>query len=505
MTGTLSQTALHILAITIGSIFAFPFIGNSKPIITISFGWFVGWGIISFSSIIIIISGNELIAPVVILIAFIISFLPNHFFYGFNKFINRIKNINVNSLFIYFSLVVLLIILVVIYGNNIRYSSDSSQYEAASYIFQKFGEYNSLTPGYEKWLFDLRLPLFVAANSIAMQMGVEIFYSFTPLATVFTILAMYGVFELSSTHKNGYIIWATLMSAVLISSVMIRFHTFYFHTNLITMGYYTLGTLSIGLYLQNKETGWFMAGMLLLGLSSLIRKEMYIMSLFPIIYLWAINSSPCFVKRFYGFCLYAGIPFLWTVYGIYVVPEQPNYIDLAVNKHEGHGSVLIPFVSFLCALSIFFIPFKAGSYRRYLLLGTVIICLSYLAFFLTDIFFIRLKELYKLFFHYQSVWTITWHLISYVFIWYLLFRSKLISFYPTIQRLCINDSFLNLITVVILLYLSVWLGIFTMSEAIASHWGGSGNRLLLHIFPLAIYFVCRLGYLLMFDENESGV
>ena len=272
---------------------------------------------------------------------------------------------------------------------------------------------------------------------------------------------------------------------------MIRMHAFFFHTNLITAAYFSLAIVSIHFFLKWSSYTWFYLGLFLLGIGCLTRLETYLFALIPVSYVWICSSKLEFKKNIIGISLFPGLPLIWSLFGISIGESFPEYVTLVAETHRNHGEWIVPAFSFIISAFLFFIILRNAQLKALVISTGIIAYLVCMSFYRWDEATIRFYELQNLMFHHQSVWSTSWKLIFMTLVLY--FVSRVIFFIQGNQKSELFSHSVQIFPYSILFFFAGWLFLYSFSPAVASHWGGSGNRILLHIYPLCVYFVCLFG------------
>lgn len=501
----LAQIFLNTLVLVFGLIFIFPVSSKTNPPLYISLAWLIGWGIIVISEIVLIIAGAYVTLPKIAVISFSCllvfwivtrSTLKEELLFFKRRKLNRLCR----EFAILFLLSVLLICLLPYFGNYIFYSPDSLQVERLSRMFHKYGAYGKDNSCLFSVLFGIRVPFYVIIHNVGYLSGIKLFYSFTSATTFFTCLGLWGFWR-RENHQSGFwsTIWLLLVLTLFLSNRLVVFHSFYLLTNLTTMAYYTFGILSLYEYLKKKESFWFILACFFLGCTGLVRKEMLLFSLLPFLFVSWKNYFPRLSVSFFGFALYSLFAYLWFSWGILGVLGISEVIETDFKTATtGLGGALIVAFCFILSLIIFFFPWHIIKKRiRIIVYLFLFISLVAFSYYFENNLTVSVKEFCLLAFR-KGCWGSFWYLLFLGIFIYVFLRIVPVSFRNLLADIRVDsrdDNSMDLLTFIILAFLISRVILYAIINPFASHYNASGNRILLHIYPVAVYFLGRVGFI----------
>lgn len=501
-----AQILLNLSVLIFGSVLIFPFSSRMNTSLYVALAWFCGWATIVILEILLVMAGVYVtMSKIAVCSAFCVIML---WIAARNSLTDMIvfKRRELRRFFWQFAILLLLCVLVIVllgyFGTYIWYSVDSLQIDGLSRTFHKYGVYGDgqspcggsvveLSP-----LFRTRLPFYVVIHNVAYLCGIEVFYSFMGATTFFTCLALWGFWR-GEDDQFGFmsLIWLLLVLALFLSNRMVVLHSFYTLTNLTTMAYYTLGILSLYEYLNKKDSLWFMLACLFLGCTGILRIEMLVFSLLPFCFVGWKKRLPKLKITLLGFVLYFLISYLWFGWGLLGIS------DTISSGGWGTDSPLLA-VAFGFVLSpiIFFFPWQATNKKTRV---TIYILLFISALFFICYFYNKLmtswNALYLLTVKGAGNWGSFWQLLFLGVCIYALLRILPVLFKISPREIKVHliaDIRMDFLAFVPMTFFITRIVLCSISESPADeYWFHSGNRMLLHIYPVSVYFLGRIGFI----------
>jgi len=504
----LTQILLNVSVLAFGGMLLFPFSSRMNTPLYIALAWFCGWATVVILEMLLVIAGVYATIPMIagcgalcVIVLWIVAR---------NSIAEKMvfKRREPRQLYCQFAILLLLCVLVFIllayFGQYSFYSADSLQIEGLSRTFHKYGVYGDGKSIYDGQLdvlhplFTVRLPFYIAIHNIAYLCGIKVFYSFMAATTFFTCLALWGFWS-GKNDQFGFVslIWFLLVLALFLSNRMLLLHSFYIHTSLTAMAYYTLGILSLYEYLNKKDYLWFMLACLFLGCTGILRIEMLLFSLLPFCYVGWKKCLPKFKITLLGFVLYFLVSYLWFCWGFLGLFGISEAIALV---GWGEDSFLW-FVALGCVLSpfIFFFPWQMTNKRVRVAIYTLL--------FISALFFIcyfnnKLMNSWNVFYLLTAKgagnWGSFWRLLFWGVCIYAFLRIL-----PVLLKIPLGEIKINLkadikgmdfLAYVLIAFLITRIVMCSISEG-PPDWYHSGNRILLHIYPVCVYFLGRIGFI----------
>lgn len=506
----LPQILLNVSVLVFGSILMLPISSRMNTPLYISLAWFCGWATIVISEMLLVMAGVYVTIPMIagcaalcVIVLWIVA--KNSITKRMVFWRRETQQLNWRfAAVLLLLLCVLVFILLAYFGNYIFYSADSVQIEGISQTFHKYGVY-----GYGKSIYDgqaevlhplftIRLPFYVAILNVAYLCGIEVFYSFMGATTFFTCLALWGFWR-GENDQLGFLspIWFLLVLALFLSNRMVLLHSFYTHTNLTTMAYYTLGILSLYEYFKKKDNMWFMLACFLLGSTGILRIEMLLFSLLPFCFVAWKKCLPKLNITLLGFVLYFLISYLWFSWGFLGLLG----ISEAIGDGFESGGLLSVAFCFLLSLIIFFFPWQITN-KRVRVAIYVILSISALFFiwYFNNKLITSWNALYLLTVKGAGNWGSFWWLLFWGVCIYALLRILPVLFKTSLGEITVHlkadKKGMEFLVFVPMAFLITRIVLYSMGEIpVTAHWYSGGNRILLHIYPVSVYFLGRVGFI----------
>lgn len=496
---SMDQVFFSFLVLFIGNLYMLTFSLNT--VLKVSLSWFVGCAVIVASYIISLFLSIEINFFNIILIAFLGSTIFNIiFFINLNKFsINKIKQV------IICILISFIIVFIINFFSFIMSSSpDSFQYFIFSHSFHDLATQDFKKVAHLDWWFQTRLIFLVAIHNLAKLFGLNLFNLFFPITSIFFIISFFILIlelldfsNLQNNNKKINIVLSLLAITLILTNYLFLYHSVYYHTNFLTMTYFTLGSLGICLHIKKKNLSILIASVLALSLTCLIRKEMILFSLIPLIFL---NYKELLIN--YATKLKVFIVFLFGYsYGVWHIIWANSQINIL--KFNSHGSDLLYFFSIiLLAILTFTKPFKLlGDHnkKKLMILGIFLITLI-IFLWKPDETTRTIIRLVKLMFTQKGHWVATWYLVFVALIVSNLdiMCSKRYKFlyFNLNKEINLNMQFLCFVMTMFLFFRII---LYVIFNSPADHnFNSSGNRVLLHIYPIGLALVFYLTKILSF-------
>jgi hypothetical protein len=244
-----------------------------------------------------------------------------------------IDNIKIDAL-----LLLGFMVLVVVKPNYIGITSDSVHYFIASEAINNNMLTGDMLQKFSWYFANARLIFLDMLIVLGFILEVDLIIYILPLMGFVSLMFIFRVitikFDLNYFQKN-----VLFLSILLFSLSIDRFlsHTHYLHSNLITGVYYLFGVVILASNKVNKKESMTpYLGILFLGVTVLIRKEMLLFSLIPIMLYLLLNKQKVFDSMRYVL-LYLLVSYQWIVYYVWKVGKLE--LDLSNIFYSGHGAV----------------------------------------------------------------------------------------------------------------------------------------------------------------------
>jgi hypothetical protein len=483
------------------------------PLMAIPLAWFLGWGILVLTMMLLVVLGVYITLTKILLLSVLwlplAATLTNHSRHPPTDLSEENRSRQLATMF---ALAIVVIAVVVSFGNYYHYSTDSQLYEAQSRMFHKFGFYKasdsgsypfpSTTPEY--WLLGTQ-PLYLIVQNIAFLSGIPVFYSYVSLNTFFLLLGIIGVWgEVTETFSLRSLIWLLAALLLLLLNPLVVFHSFYSLTNLTAMSFFSFGTFLLFVYAVKRDRLCFLLGTFFLGCAASTRTDQLINSLLPVVILGLLNCLPSGKDRLRGFLLFFFSGYFWPLWIVFSSSgflEPVGYTFLHLPNMESLGATFL--LDLMCSVSAAFLLLIPWEKTRNLLrLVVLIVPLSvFIALYVTSDQELAhsAEQLVQLLFHGKGYWGRAWVLFLAFVVVYLAKRVFLGQIFPTIERqedrVAPLSSPLDFLLLVTLYYFLTRIAFYASVEMIAdSGFNDSGNRIMIQIFPVATLFISLVGY-----------
>lgn len=503
------QIFLNTSIFVLGLLCVYPIRFKLNLPLYMSWAWFVGWAVVVISEMILVLFNNyvTLFKLGILSAAFLLSIWLIAYMFKDEKALNKNDGYRkyfgqLTSLFLFCALVIGFLASF----NYVVYTPDSFQYRGLAQMLHKYGYYDKHDQVWIlfKWLFDTRLPFYVSVHNVAFLTGVDVFYSFMSTTTFFIIMGIYGFWKKESQSLSSKLLFLIPL-AVLVSNPVLMFHSFYSHNYLITMAYYTFGVISIFQYIKYRDTFWFVSGCLFLGCTGILRKEMLLISIFPFIYLKWKSKLPKSGILLVGFGLYFIFSYLWPLCGLWELQESAKYFGESFSRGD-RGGMMVWILCLTLSIITFFLPCKIKRDKRsYIIIGcSFVLAFGFLYYLFGQSLISAASKLYLLMFKGVGRWGSFWYIMILGFLTAFLLKgfSMILTKHHTEQ---IADFWidkkqmegLEFLIYVIFSFFLVRLVLYTVFTAPkADTFLNSGNRILLCIYPVSVYFLGKLSVML---------
>ena len=487
-----SQITLNISVLVFGLLFTLPFSHKLNPPLHISLAWFSGWGVIVFSEIVLVMTRIHIS---LITITSLSILLLGALWIAYTKLLGNSSLFRHISLalvkFEYTALIfisVTAIFLLVNSANYMKYTPDSRIYEAMISMFHKLRIYADTHAIAFERLLDGVAPFYIAVHNIAHLCGIQVYYSFMGATTFFTGMALWGFWKMEK-DQAGFrtILWFLLVIILFFVNRLVVFHSFYLLTNLTTMAYYTLGVLSLYRYFKSdNDAFWFIIACFFFGCTGILRKEMLIFSVLPFAYAGWKNCIPKLRIALLGLTIILSCSYLWFFWRIFGLSSISEVIKNGL-KTTGHGGLLIVLLCCIVSVIIFIYPLHTLRKMSKTLLISLVVSVIVFAIYWSDRLMGSISDLNTLIFKNEGAWSSFWVLVTLGLLVYFFLRL----FSSSIN----NDKSMEFLAYVIVVFLIARTLLFAIFEDIMScGFNYSGNRTLLHLYPVALYFLGRIGF-----------
>lgn len=383
--------------------------------------------------------------------------------------------------------------------NYISVTADSLQYYSLAKIFHYYGHFEQGTSDVLRWFQSVRLPLFTAVHSFSYLLGIDVYYSFSPVTSFFLVL-FFVFFCFDEFRSQEYAlagtIWFLLSIFLLCSSVMYLMHSFYYHSNLTVAAYFSAAFFLLILHIKQKNLSFFLFACAFLAATVLIRKEMFVFSLLPIFFCLYFSDQYNLRIRLIGLAVFLLIGYPWSVWGsLQVFTAGCGAME---KYNEGHGSIILPLFALFLAIPAFLTPIPKlfRKYSHFVILGSLLFLVIIVLCFKRPELTKAAKELSSLIFTNNGKWNIFWYCVaaSIVLYYCIMFLNAKAN---SSNCLGINQftAILNFTFSVIICFFLFRVLLYTVFNSPKSKsFLNSGNRVLLHFYPVAVYFCCLTGY-----------
>ena len=480
-----AQILLNSTMLLLGIFLLLPFLSQMNPLLYVSLSWFTGWGISGAADMLMVIAGVSVTITKIALVAFSILVI----IYIFCRYQGKYFSRDLKKYFVLAGLfcgLVFVFCLLAGFENYMHYSTDSITYEGLSRIFHNYGVFADGRSRVYYWLFNVRLPFYIAVHNIAYLSGINVFYSFLSGTTIMTSLMIAGFWSEHKRQPGFYtFLWLSICFCFFISNKLIIFHSFYSLSNLTNMAYYSAGILCLNLFRKKQEPFWFLIACFFLGITGIIRKEMLLFSLIPYLFLFRGLKKPDVRMLLAGFAVYVVLSYSWFFWGIFYLKDWAEMLGDAL-KTTSHGGVGIVGFCFITSIIAFFMPQKIINIRGISLLYfalSVTIIIAFIFYFYGNALIQSARNLVTLMF--KGAWGTFWFsfvsfsgIIATVGLFFKLVKKQYnFSF----------DWFLPCIIVVFFIFRILLYTVFT--SPIDDGWNSSGNRILMHVMLICVFWM----------------
>jgi hypothetical protein len=496
------------------------------PLMAIPLAWFLGWGVLVLTMMLLVVLGVY-ITPTKILLLYAL-WLPlaatlTKYSHSRSSPTYLGEENRSRQLATMFALAIVVIAVVVSFGNYYHYSTDSQIYEAQSRMFHKFGVYKTSDSGSypfpattpQHWLLGTQ-PLYLIVQNTAFLSGIPVFYSYVSLNTFFLLLGIIGVWrEVTETFTLRSVIWLLAVLLLLLLNPLVVFHSFYSLTNLTAMSFFSFGTFLLFLYAVKRDRLCFLLGVFFLGCAASTRTDQLVNSLLPVVVLGLLNCLPSGRDRLRGFLLFFFSGYFWPLWIVFSSSgflEPVGYTFLHLPNMESLGATFL--LDLMCSVSaalLLLIPWeKTRNLLRLLVLIVPLLVLVALYVTRDQELAHSVAQLVQLLFYGKGNWGKVWGLLLAFAVIYLAKRVFLDRKAPTIERQADRvaplSSPLDFLLLVTLYYFLTRIAFYASVEMIAdSGFNDSGNRIMIQIFPVATLFVSLVGYSLSSVESWKTI
>ncbi len=485
-----------------GSILAMAYSDKFSFMLMPTISWLSSWLVLTCAYIFLSITG--LIISPILVVAFLVAAAALFIIVSRHRLIANLKATfgdrdRLKRLVILYFVCLLFIFLITIKLHYVFATPDSLQYNAFSKIFHYYAHFERGNSRVFVFAHSVRLPFISAVQNFAYLLGIGAYTSFFPVTSFFVIiLVLFFLFDKISIREKpaAGLTWFSISALLLLFNRNYLLHSFYYHSNLTVAAYFSAGVFLSLLYLRREEPIYFFFSSGLLASTVLIRKEMLIFSLIPI-FLTLYFFKPYRAKiRFSALALFLVIGYPWFLWGIFKLLEWGSFSFK--NFSSGHGSFYLPILTLACTFAAFLLPVPKFFRKNSIKLSLVSSALFFLIlYFLNGSRLIgSLRDLLSLALAGKGRWQLFWYCFTfataiYILIIYLKSKPKASLLEHEYKPLCGLKFVLSVIIVFFALRIVLY-SIFTAPKANA--YLASGNRILLHIFPIAVYFCGCVGY-----------
>jgi|GEM_PF-4725002 len=485
----LQQIILNAVVWVVGASCLQPLWDKQNSCIFTGMAWFTGWGIAVAVEVLLVVCGVYVSLVNILLASLCFCFVV--WLNGKNwKDIGKVGEGVWGKVVVGGCSCLLLFVALALWGNYLHYSPDSLINEAVSRMFHKCGAFPDSTAKVHYVLFNVRLPFYISVNNIAYLAGINFFYSFLSASTVFITVFVVGIWleEYGEDRNSRHLKYSVVaLVTLLLSSKIIQFHTFYYLSNLTSMTYFTVGLFSLYRYLRREERYLLLYACFFLGLTGIIRKEMLVFSLIPVWYvLFVCKGNIGFLYKIYAFIAYSFCSYTWYFWGMSLA--NTGFVELLNSgiKTSSHGGILVSCMSFVLAGIVFLLPWQKIKCKRGFVYILYVLVIALTIVFKLDDFSTAFSNLVLLMFTENGMWG---------FVWYLLLMASIFWGILRVLDLSCDDqthsrmSFLPFVLGTFLIVRVVLYVYFDGPQDVS--WNDSGNRILLHILPVAVYFIIQ--------------
>ena len=458
--------------------------------LNLALSWFIGCSSIVLAYIFLFFIGFEINYSNILLIIFV--FLVTFKIFLFKKKQNKI--LNKNYLKILYSLVISFAILYFVYfffSGIIVQTPDSLQYHVLSKYLNHVIQYDYKSVAHIWDSFDKRLIFLPALNNFGNLLGLSFLDIFIPTNSIFFMILFLNIllyfFDFQNIKKNKLTLFFCFVALMtLITNKVYIQHSFYFHTNFLTMVYFTLGVMGVAVYIRDYNTNVLLFGIFFLALTILIRKEMLLFSLIPLIYLNYKNLLPNFKYKVFIFAIYFFVGFLYRLLLVFLFFLNEKYLSLSFSSHGGHVVVILMLLSLI--ILVFMRPFDLFPKKnRFLFIISILLLFLIILYFKSskdtvDTLNALMNLLKKK--YWGNIWLITFATLC---LFYLneLINKKLNFSNQLIKKN--NIAIVDFLGFVVSIFFVLRVYLYILYGSIADKFFyDSGNRILITVFPISI-------------------
>jgi hypothetical protein len=341
-----------------------------------------------------------------------------------------------------------------------------------------------------EYLFYARQIFVPALHGTGMLFGMDEMFAIYPLtgiwflgllgAIVFTALPHVGI-----TSGSKRFLLACLSAFALCSIGAYARHSFYVGDNLFSAIFFTVAVIGLYLYRLEKSRDWLTISGIFLGFFVLMRMENIFVSIIPILLFYWADSKRLKVDHITFFGLFYVIVLPWFIYGFFVIiriwgheiiafeDKGPKLLAVMVIAFAFFGLLLLLHLYYLYGANWDKVRVKIpkwliSSFVLFLLLGTYLLPKH------------TAESIYNTIINLigSSEWGITWVcFLAFLFIIAMFSKSKEKEFFM-----------IAIVPTVILFFLTVY-GRTPFRIGL----GDSFNRMVLHVVPLIIIYICIEG------------
>lgn len=514
------QVVINFCVFLLGIFLLMPLIPLRNMLLLSSLSWFTGWGVVSVIQAWLIMSPLPaywwLVLGLAVLVTGAIRVILRHWGYGqtFRQdFVDMFSGLSSRSnLFILLGFIIVILIITIVEFRPLT-TPDSLQYFALARFYHLIGTFgpDEIIPA--GWLFNTRLPFLLSVLNIPYQLTTQPNFSFFPITGIFLISGIFGLGLANLPHsRSRMLIWATsllliLMSLAFLAPGIVSMHFFYLHSNLTTAAYFTLGAvlMAYGASIYNRR--YVFLGICLLAICPLLRKEMLIISLIPVFVTFLFSREWPWKDQLTSLLLYAFIALPFHVWGV-----KLSGIETLQIKVSGHSDSLMTLVAIVIIVAVFLFPYRVlkNHIHFYGALAIGISALFCTYALIPDRFMQSGIDLAKIILQGIGGWgSFTWPIIFLgCFIFFIARPSFLCRLRKDFVSPCVSKQTkqlafqLEILFFIIFFFFISRIILYTIFTSPAPF--GSGTRVLLHIYPVAIFFMAILGQIsILYLHNRA--
>lgn len=464
MTDALNQILLLCLLQFVGISFIVRF--NISPRIFVWLGFIIGL-IITIQILLISLYSYDYVNKEFIFGTIFVFIIANIYL---NR--NKLKLILNKSFVLDLLLLNLLLLFFVFVVKFFHFTGDSYQYYGISLAIFNNELTNEFITTFTWNLMNGRIIFLDSILILGYLFNIDIFMSLFPLISVVTVILIYRLALIKQKIDKFYILKVPALILVLLFTLsinMISFQATYLHSALLTGIFYSLGVIILfSFYDMKSNTVLNYLAFIFLAITILIRKEMLVFTMFPLIYYMIFSKYT--LKEIYKYLfVFVLIGYQWAFYNVLNL-EVINF------KFSSPGLVLQYTICFIITLALpIIIMVIKYLLKRYNIRIASFLFLLYIFIFVVCLiveYNETIDTIYKLFkftfFNYKS-----WGLF-----WICLFIS-LISLLKSKFKAIVIHMIIAFITLRILLYIFI--------DSIWDY--NSGNRVMFNLFFLGLYII----------------